>query len=116
MKDFDLESELRAMRVPERDAQFWDAFPQRVLAELRAPPPQPPVRHAPSRLAWGAGLALAGLAAGFCLGHSRASKTVAYALVSNERELRQTIQQFPDHVRTLMQDEHGLHKLIEDQP
>ena len=36
MKNFDLDSELKSARVPERGGDFWDAFPRRVLAELRA--------------------------------------------------------------------------------
>ena len=68
MKNFDLDSELRALRVPERDQDFWDAFPQRVLAELRAGPAVPPARRTSMpRLACGFGVALACLAAGFCL-------------------------------------------------
>ncbi|MGA3179935.1 MAG: hypothetical protein ABSF38_06295 [Verrucomicrobiota bacterium] len=117
MKDFDLESELKALRVPERGQEFWDAFPQRVLAQLRsAPAPQPVRRMAPPRLAWAAGLALACLAAAFCLWQSRTERAVCYAFLRDERELRRTIQHFPDHVRALMQDEHGLHRLIEDPP
>src|SRR5208282_6822822 len=68
MKKFDLDSELKGLRVPEHDSDFWDAFPQRVLAELRVPPAFAPVRN-PSVpwLAWGFGAALACLVAGFCL-------------------------------------------------
>jgi hypothetical protein len=68
------------------------------------------------RPAWGFGAALACLVAVLCLGRSRMPKTLCFALLKNEKELRQTVRQFPGHVRALMQDEHGLHKLIEDQP
>ena len=117
MKDFDLDSELKALRVPERGQEFWDAFPERVLAELRSAPAVPPARRSSMpRLAWGFGAALACLAAGFCLGQSRMPKTVCYGLLKDEMKLRQTVRQFPARVDALMQDEHGLHKLIEDQP
>jgi hypothetical protein len=115
MKNFDLDSELKSARVPERNGVFWDAFPRRVLAELRAAPAAPPARaRTMSRLAWSLGAALACLAAGFCLGQSRMPRTVCCALRENGKELRRTVRQFPVHVRILMQDEHGLHKLIED--
>ena len=45
----------------------------------------------------------------------RLPKAVSYALLRNERELRATLVQFPNHLSKLMQDEHGLHRLVEDQ-
>jgi hypothetical protein len=116
MKNIDLDSDLKALRVPERGQEFWDAFPGRVLAELRATPVVPPVR-APF-LPWlvrGFGVALACLAVGLCLGQSRLPKRFCSAVLKNERELRQTVRQFPRHVCALMQDEHGLRSLVEDQ-
>ena len=46
MKNIDLDSEIRRLRVPERDQEFWDAFPDRVLTELRAEPVSRPLRRA----------------------------------------------------------------------
>lgn len=116
MKRMDLDSELKALGVPERGQEFWDSFPQRVLEELRAAPSAPPIRVLTMpRLAWGLGTALACLVTGLCLGHSRMGKTACYALRKDEKELRRTVRQFPVHIRALMQDEHGLGKLIEDQ-
>lgn len=117
MKKFDLDSELKAVRVPQRGPEFWDAFPQRVMAELRAAPATSPAR-APSmpRLAWGFGAALACLVAGLCLGKAHTPKMLCYAVIKNEKELRQTVRQFPSHIRAVMLDEHGLRKLVEDQP
>jgi hypothetical protein len=117
MKDFDLESKLKALRVPERGEDFWEAFPQRVMGELRrAPAEQSLLRAFAPRLAWAASMAMACLVAGLCLGASRMPRQVCHALVKDENELRQTVRQFPGHVRALMLDEHGLHNLVEDQP
>jgi hypothetical protein len=117
MKDSEINSELKSLRVPERDPEYWDTFPERVTAELRSAPSMPPARPPVwPRLAWSSGWALSCLAAVFLLGHSRAPKSLCYALLKDERDLRRSIQHFPDHVRTFMQDEHGLHRLIEDQP
>jgi hypothetical protein len=116
MKNFDLDSELKGLPVPERGEAFWEMFPQRVLEELRATPAPAPLRRTlMPRLAWGFGVALACLVAGFCLGHTRAPKRFCYVLLKDENELRRTVQQFPSHVCGLLQDEHGLSKLVEEQ-
>jgi hypothetical protein len=117
MKKVDLDSELNRVRVPERDQDFWDAFPQRVMAQVRAAPSDPVVRTSPmNHLAWGFGMALACLSVCICLWETRLPKTLCYALIQNEREMRQAVRQFPNQVRAFMQDEHGLGKLVEDQP
>ena len=46
MKNFDLESKIKSVRVPERDAAFWQTLPQRVLARAQAAP-EPPAPRAP---------------------------------------------------------------------
>ena len=70
------------------------------------------------RLAWGGALAMACLMAvcwlGPGAGHS--NKTVCYALMRNLKTLQADLAQFPERVRTVMQIEHGLHALIEEQP
>ena len=114
MKDADLESKLRALRVPERGEDFWDAFPQRVIGQLRASSVERPVRRSSPVRSWAAGAALACLVAGICLGQSPVPKTVCRGLVENEKELRRTVWQFHSNVRALMLDEHGLHRLVED--
>jgi hypothetical protein len=117
MKKFDLEAELKRARVPERDQEFWDAFPRRVMEQARTGAPDPVIRAQPMNpLAWGFGMALACLSACLCLLETRLPGTLCYTLFHNEREMRQMVRQFPGEVRAFMQDEHGLGKLIEDQP
>jgi hypothetical protein len=117
MKKFDLDSELKVVRVPEREQEFWDAFPRRVMAELRGASATQPVRTPwLPRLAWSFVPALACVAACFCLWETRLPKMLRYTVIQDERELRQTVRQFPVQIRAFMQDEHGLGKLIEDQP
>ena len=117
MKDFDLESKVKAVRVPERDEDYWEAFPRRVLAELRRVPAERPARRAfMPGLLWCGRLALACLMLGFCLWQSRMPMTLSHALRKDEQELRQSVTRFQNNLGRFMQDEHGLHRLIEDQP
>jgi hypothetical protein len=116
MKNIDLDSEIKGLRVPERSQEFWDAFPDRVLEELRAAPANRPARE-PSmpRVAWGFGIALACIVLGFSFGQSGAPKRLYYAVVKHERALSESVRQFPGHVCALMQDEHGMWVVMEDQ-
>ena len=117
MNDFDLDSKLKAARVPERGEDYWETFPARVLAKSRATP----VESIPGlwlpRLAWGGGIAFACLMIGACFGSGLdcPRKTVSYAMQS-VKSFQADLAQFPGRVRNVMQIEHGLHALIEDQP
>jgi hypothetical protein len=117
MKDFDLESKVKSVRVPERDGDYWEAFPRRVLAELRAVPAVRPARRefVPGLL-WCGRLALACLMVGFCLWQSRMPRELSHILREDQKELRQSMAQFQVNLCRLMQDEHGLEKLVEDRP
>jgi hypothetical protein len=116
MKEFDLDSEIKSLRVPERGRDFWDNFPGRVMAELRA---APEVRHVPTasmpRLAWGLGLALGCLAASLCLGPGPMPKTISHAWLKDRMAFSQSAARIQNKLCTLIRDEHGLHRLIEDQ-
>jgi hypothetical protein len=116
MNDFDLDSKLKAVRLPERGEDYWETFPARVLAKSRATPAERVQRAWLPRLAWGSAIAclLAGIWLGSGAGHPQ--KTVCYALMKNMKSLHAELAQFPERVRTLMQVEHGMHSLIEDQP
>jgi hypothetical protein len=113
MNDSELDSKLKAARVPPRDEDYWEVFPRRVAGKLRAVPSEPTVRAAcPPWLAWGAAAVLICLAAAFCHGHSRTPKEIARALIKDERAIRMELAQLPGRLRTLMRDEHGLGSLI----
>jgi hypothetical protein len=117
MKDFDLESRIKALRAPERDADYWEAFPQRVMRELRASPvEQTPSQAALPGFLWFGRLALACLALSFCLWQSRAPKVLSHALLRDKQELRLSMARIENNLGRFMQDEHGLHRLVEDQP
>lgn len=118
MNDFDLESKLKTVRVPERGEDYWEAFPRRVLAKSRATPVERIQRVWLPRLVWGSSIAFACLVVGFWFGHGfgRPQKTVSYALMKNARSFHAELAQLQKGVHTLMRIDHGLHSLIEDQP
>ena len=117
MNDFDLDSKLKALPLPERGADYWEMFPRRVLAGARATPGE---RFQPAwwpRLALGGGMALASLVIGLCLspGGSCPLKVVFHA-TQNARSFHRELAQLPQRARALMRIDHGLRSLIEEQP
>jgi len=105
MNDFDLESKLKAWRVPGRDEEYWSEFPQRVLAKSRETVPERPIPYF-----FMPRLAMACLAATFFIWHSGLTRSLS----RDERQLRASLVRLPDNMSRLMQDEHGLHYLIEE--
>lgn len=118
MNDLDLEKKLKAARVPERGEDYWESFPRLVSAKLRATPAGRPEveRHWLPRLAWGGGIAFACLVIGFAIGHwrGRAEKNDPYALLQNGKMLHEVLTLFPNRVRAIMQDEHGVQLVLSD--
>lgn len=116
MKRFDLDSELKSARVPERGEEYWENFPGRVTSELRkAESPAPSSHPLLHPLVWVGGAAIACLALALTLGFSSAPKVLAYAVHHNKQEIRTTLNEFSEHVETLMQNEHGMQWLLADQ-
>jgi hypothetical protein len=110
MNDFELESKLKSVPLPERSEDYWENFPAQVRANLR----QAPGEFAPRnfwlpRLAWSGGFALAGLIFTLSLWPS------VHVLLQNEKAFRKELAQLPGHLRVFMQDEHGMHYLVADQ-
>jgi hypothetical protein len=119
MNHLDLESKIKSIRVPERDGEFWQTLPQRVLAQAqdaRAQKPAAPHFHHSLFAILSSKFVLACLVAGFCLWQSRMPQTISNKLLKDEREMRQALAQWPGRLDTLMRDEHGLHNLILDPP
>jgi hypothetical protein len=115
MKNFDLESKMKSLRVPERGEEYWEAFPQRVLDGSRAvPAEQPAPRSVMPGLFCIGRVALACLLLGFCLWQSRMPRALSHVLRKDEKELRQSVERLNRNLGTLMQDEHGLDSLIKD--
>jgi hypothetical protein len=115
MNDFDLEAKIRSLRAPQREQEYWEQFPDRILRETRRVPPQSRVASFLPELLWGARMAVACLALGFCLWQSGLPKNFSRALVRDEKELRRSVERLHANLGRLMQDEHGLHRLVDEQ-
>lgn len=119
MNNNDLEKKLKAARVPARGEDYWESFPRLVSAKLRTIPVGRSMieRHWLPRLAWGGGIAFACLVIGFAIGHwhGRMEKNDVYALLQNGKTLREVLTLFPNRVRAIVQDEHGLQLVLSEQ-
>jgi hypothetical protein len=109
MSDFELESKLRSVRVPEKADEYWHDFPAQVRLQLRRPPA---VERAQTRWmpqwAWSSGLATACVI--LCLSLWPAFQTV----VKGERTLQRDAARFPHQLHLLMADEHGMQYLVSE--
>jgi hypothetical protein len=120
MNDSDLDKKLKAARIPARDEDYWESFPRLVSAKLRSAPAERPgvERRWLPHLAWGGGIAFACLMLGFALGHwhGQKQKNDPYALLQNGKMLREVLTLFPNRVRAIVQDEHGVQLVLAVQP
>jgi len=118
MNKFDLESKIRSIHVPERDLEFWEQMPGRILQHTRSGA-SAERRHLPSFfqcLVATARFSMACAVISFCLWQTGLPQTVSRNLLRDERALRQSLTQVPRHLEAMMRDEHGLHYLIQDSP
>lgn len=117
MTDFELENKLKSARVPEPAPEYWEHFPRRVLAGLRAPKAATSVWKPRwgLRLAWGFGIAFTCLVIGFFIGHWHGrGEADSFALLQNEKVLREILTMFPNRVRAIEQDKQGVRLVLSD--
>jgi hypothetical protein len=120
MKNSELNKILRAAKVPERSERFWRELPQRISARLHWKANAAQERkhnHFFLRLEWILGGVAACLLAGFFIGHwrGRTEATAGSGLLQNEKIIREMLAMFPNRVRAVVQDEHGLNVVLADQ-
>lgn len=120
MNNHELDACLRSAPVPEREPDYWRDFPGEVARHLRRPgaPGPASVRPRLPWLAWGIGFAAACLVIGFMIGQWRGRMRTAdaYAWLQNGKVLREVLTLFPNRVRAIVQDEHGVQLVLSDQP
>lgn len=114
MNDSELQRQFKSLRVPNRDGDYWNSFPDQVLAQLRKPELQrapEPSRFA--QLSWNVSLALSCLVAFFCIWQT-CSGSLSHVISKQRKEFRQAVLHLDENMRKVMRDEHGLHRLVEE--
>ena len=107
MNDFELESKLKAVRVPAKPDEYWEDFPAQVRLQLSRPVSQE--RRQPRRMpqwAWSSGLALA------CVMSCLVLWPALHAVAKDERALQRDAARLPHQLHVLMADEHGMQNLV----
>jgi hypothetical protein len=113
----ELNSILKKARTPERPEEFWTEFPQQVTRKLnraRTDNFRPKLNWFP-RLAWGFATAIC-IVAAFAIGHWRGQveATASTDILANAKVVGETLAMFPNQVRAIVQDEHGMNLVLSD--
>jgi hypothetical protein len=114
MNDFDLESKLKSVPVPERPEEYWNDFPSRVRVQLS----RPQVEFRPSRaprlrpvLGWN--FAVAAILVLLCLQY-RPVQAASAALVRYERGVHAQLARLDTGLRRVMLNTDGMGYLLAD--
>ncbi len=121
MKKPELDSILNQARLPEIPEESLELFPRRIVTRLKRNEPsvRAPQNVSPllPRLAWAFGLAACVVIAfAISLKHG-GIKTEAVSTnddLADIKVIRETLALFPNRVRAIVQDEHGLHLVLSD--
>jgi len=117
MNNPELDSILKKARTPERPEEFWAEFPQQVAGGLNRTRTENirPKRNWFPRLAWGFATAICILAA-FAIGHWRGhvETKASTDVLANAKVVGEMLAMFPNQVRAIVQDEHGLNLVLSD--
>jgi hypothetical protein len=114
----ELESILKKARLPEIPEESLVMFPRRIVAGIkRNDPPSRAVRNFSTHLAWAFGLAACVVIA-FAIGHWR-GRVQSGAIPANDslastKLIGETLAMFPNRVRAIVEDEHGLNLVLSD--
>ncbi len=112
---------LKSARVPEREPGYWEYFPKRVTTQLRRAQ-----RSRPTVWWWAVGFATACVVLGFVVGRlyestsrngtdsSRRLAETAYNPAEYVRLYREIATMFPNQVRAIVVDEHGVQLVLAD--
>jgi hypothetical protein len=118
MNNSELNRILKAAKVPERPKEFWTQFPRRVTARLHWKSTAADARASNwfPRLAWSLAAVGVCLAIGFLAGHrtSRNDAVAENGLLQNAKVIEEMLAMFPNRVRAVVQDEHGLNLVLSE--
>ena len=117
MNNPELDSILKKARTPQPPEEFWTEFPQQVARGLNRARTENnrAGRNRFPRLAWGFATAICIMAA-FAIGHWRGrmeTKTASSGdVLADAKVVRETLAMFPNQVRAIVEDEHGLNLVL----
>ena len=120
MNRTELESILKKARLPEIPGESLEIFPRQTVARLqRGGPTKSTPRSFAPRLVWAFGLA-ACIVIAFVIGHwsgrRESGSTSATDSLTNMKLIRETLSMFPNRVRAIVEDEHGINLVLSDKP
>lgn len=117
MNNPELDSILKKARTPQPSEEFWAEFPRQVARGLNRARTENnrAGRNQFPRLAWGFATTICIMAA-FAIGHWRermATKTASSGdVLADAKVVRETLAMFPNQVRAIVEDEHGLNLVL----
>jgi hypothetical protein len=115
MNQPELESILKKARLPEFSGESLELFPRRVAARLKRH--DLPVRKSVNlfpRLAWTFGLAACVVMAVAISRWSGGTKMETVSTLANVKVIRETLALFPNQVRAIVEDKHGISLVLSD--
>jgi hypothetical protein len=115
MTNDELDKKLAGARSPKLEPEYLEDFPRAVFAKARSTPVKKiAVKNFWwPRLAWSGGLAFASLLIVLAIGHwPGKTETPANDVLANVKTINETLALFPNRVRAIVQDEHGLNLVL----
>lgn len=115
MNDSELDKTLQSAAGPRLEPEYQQAFPQRVLANLRSAPGQIARVEHPwrLRLAWATAAAACILAA-FLAGRWHGRLEAGRDVLADSKLIQQTMAMFPNRVRAIVRDQRGINLVLSD--
>lgn len=110
MNDFELESKLKSVRVPERAADYWEDFPSRVRAQLPRGRRESEPRTYP-HFAWATGFALALVLAFVCIRFDPL-QSASDAITKQEKNFRAQVARLDAGLHVIVLNMHGMDNLL----
>jgi hypothetical protein len=109
MNDFELESKLKSLRVPDRPDEYWEDFPSRVRVQLRRERREFTAWR--PRLAWAGGFALTVALVLVCV-QFHPLQTVSLAITKQQRHFHAQLAQLDNGLHKLMLNTDGMGYLL----
>src|SRR5664279_3126765 len=112
MNDFELESKLKSVPVPERTDEYWNDFPSRVRVQLRRERPEfAPRRAWRPRLAWAGSFALALALVLVCV-QFHPLQTMSLAITKQQQHFHAHLARLDAGLHVLMLNTDGMGSLL----